>query len=154
MRQQQGTTTVEFAFVGLIFLTMLLASIEVGRGMYVSNTLEEVTRRGARVAAVCPINHPDVVRTAVFAGAGSTAGGSPVLYGLDAGNIQVEYLSENGLPAGGYDDARFVRVEVSNYSYPLIYPFGTIDMGTYSTTIPTESLGYVPELDMRTCFGS
>ena len=64
--RQKGTTTVEFAVVAALLLTLLFGVIEVGRAMFVWNTLNEATRRGARVAAVCPVDHASVARVTIF----------------------------------------------------------------------------------------
>lgn len=48
---ENGAYSVEFAMVIVIFLTVIFGIIEVARAMYVINTLQEVTRRGASAAA-------------------------------------------------------------------------------------------------------
>ena len=45
-----GTAAVEFALVAVIFFTLVFGIIEVSRLLYVFNTLQEVTRRGAAAA--------------------------------------------------------------------------------------------------------
>ncbi len=151
--RQRGISTVEFAIVGLLFFTLLLGIIEAGRGFFVWNTIEEATRRAARVAAVCPIGHSSVVRAAIFEAAdGGTE--SPILQGMNTGNVNVEYLDESGAVTVTYPDAAFVRVTIQGYSYPLFFPFSAFTVPESSTTVPVESLGYIPELNMRACFGT
>ena len=69
--RQKGTTTVEFAIVGTAMMLVLLLSIEMRRMIFVINTLGEATRRGGRMAAVCPINDPEISRVAVFNSSGA-----------------------------------------------------------------------------------
>jgi TadE-like protein len=50
-KRQAGVAAVEFALLAIIFFTFVFGVIEVARAMYVFNTLQEVTRRGAAAAA-------------------------------------------------------------------------------------------------------
>jgi Flp pilus assembly protein TadG len=154
VRRQHGTSTVEFAIVGLLFFSLLFGVIEAGRALFVWNGLTEMTRRGARVAAVCPMNHPDIARVAIMAGPGST-GDSPVMQGLSTANVSVRYLAADGSVATGYETTRFVQVSIANYQHALLFPFGvTLDAPAAVTTLPAESLGYIPDLEIRACFGA
>ena len=47
---QRGLSTVEFALVANVVLILMFAVFEVGRAYFVYAMLDEVTRRGARVA--------------------------------------------------------------------------------------------------------
>lgn len=153
MKTQRGTATVEFALIGLIFFVLLFGVIEGARALFVWNGLAEATRRGARVAAVCPMNHPGIARIALM-GAPGGSGASPVLPGLTGANIGIDYLDENGGAAAGYTSARFVRVRITGYQFALLFPFGvTLDGPAAATTLPVESLGYIPDLAMRACYG-
>ena len=64
-QHQQGLATVEFAIIGMIAMVVLFAVFEVARVFFVYNMLEEATRRGARLAAVCAINDPAVREIAI-----------------------------------------------------------------------------------------
>ena len=55
-RRQRGLTTVEFSIVALLLFVVLFGVFEVARMMWVFNALDEVTRRGARMAAVCQLS--------------------------------------------------------------------------------------------------
>lgn len=155
MHYQRGTTTVEFAIIAGAALTVLFGVIEVGRALFVWNTAAEMTRRGARVAAVCPINHPTIGEIAIFNQAGGGAQSS-VLNGLTTANINVEYLDDDGNATATYPDVSYVRVSIINYQHTMLIPFSpvTIPVPPFTTTIPAESLGYVPDLELRECFGS
>lgn len=153
--RERGTTTVEFAIVGALALVVLFGVIEVGRMLFVWNTIAEATRRGARVAAVCPINSPAVDQVTIFGTPGGSSTTSPVLSGLSTANVKVEYMEADGDLTLDYIKIDFVRVSIINYQHTLLIPFfvRTISVPTFSTTLPNESLGYIPDINMRKCFG-
>lgn len=139
--RQAGITTVEFAIIGLTTLIVLFAVLEFGRFLFVTNALNEATRRGARLAAVCPMNDPAIARSAAFISAGDSS--STVVTGLTTGNIAIEYLNATGAPTSTFAQVAFVRVRISNFQHVLLIPvFGrTITLEGYPTTLPRESLG-------------
>lgn len=148
--RQQGSTTVEFAFVAGLFFVVLFGVIEVGRALFVWNTLTEATRRGARVAAVCPVNHAAIARVTVF-GDPASATTSPILGGLTTGNVQVSYLDQNGGAVAnpgttGFLNIRYVRVGITGYQITLLIPYlsQVLTALPFQTTLPRESLGVVP----------
>lgn len=155
MKRQRGTTTVEFAIVGAVALTVLFGVIEVGRALFVWNTLAEATRRGARLAVVCPMNHPAIKRVTIL----SKPEGpdtSPVVPGLSTANVAVAYLQDDGSAAASYSQTKYVRVSITGYEYTLFIPLVTpkITAPPFSTTLPAESLGYVPDSGTFECFGT
>ncbi len=144
--KQQGTTTVEFAIVGLVFFMVLFGLIDFSRIFFGLAALDEATRRGARVAAVCPVNDPAVAQVATFSG---------IIPTLGTQHIAVEYLDEDGVvvgaPAGaGYGTIRYVRVRIQNFQLQTFIPgFTTVlPMPAFETTIPSESLGRVGTADI------
>jgi len=145
-RNQQGTTTVEFAIVGLVFFTVLFGVIDLSRIFFSLAALDESTRRGARVAAVCPVNDPVVAQVAIFNGLVPTLGTQ---------NIAVQYLDVDGnlvgAPAGaGYGSIRYVRVRIQNLQLQMFIPglATLLTMPAFETTIPSESLGRVGTADV------
>jgi Flp pilus assembly protein TadG len=142
-RGQRGTTVVEFAIVGALLLTLVFAVVEFGRTLFTVNALTEATRRGARVAAVCPVGDPKPAQVAVF----DVGGKSSVVAGLSTANIVVEYLDTAGTvlanPAASFSSIRYVRVRVVSFSESMIIPFfmRTLSLAGFSTTLPRESLG-------------
>jgi Flp pilus assembly protein TadG len=144
-RRQQGVTTIEFAIVGLLALTVLFAVIEIARAFFVYNALEEATRRGARVAAVCQLDDPAIAQIASF-----TASGSGLVGGLAPANIAVEYLDASGNvladPMASYGLIAYVRVSIVNFSHQLLIPMfiSSFTTPSFSTTVPAESLGVWP----------
>jgi hypothetical protein len=135
---QRGTTTVEFAIVGAVALTLLFTVIEFSRILFTLNMLDEGVRRGARVAAVCDVGHAAIAQAAAFV----------TLPGLTTSNVVTEYLGDDGStladPAGAdYGLISFVRVQIVNYSFPVALPFiaATFASPVISATLPRESLG-------------
>lgn len=159
--KQSGLTTVEFSIIGVVFFMVLLAVIEFGRGLFVWNALNEVTRRAARLAAVCPINHGAITRVAVFDEA-SGDGKSPIVAGLSADDLTITYLDAQGNavgdPTGNFTDIRYVRGSITGYRHAFLIPFVTgalaVDAPPFETTIPRESLGIPREGANPICFGS
>ena len=139
--KQKGLATVEFAIVAAVLFTMIFGVIEVARAFFVSSALDEATRRGARMAAVCPINDPAIFQAAAFDNA--------VLPDLDAGDIAVEYLDTAGAVVGspatsaGFRQIRYVRVRVVGFQHQMFIPFvsALFVMPEYATVLPRESLG-------------
>lgn len=156
---QKGTSTVEFAIVGALFFTVLFGVAEVARALYVWNTLAEATRRGARIAAVCPVNHSAIRRIAVFDNA-TGGGSSPIVGGLNSGNIRLEYLDSNGVviadPVSDFIQIRYVRVAIAGYQHQFLVPFFSrlMNVPSLETTLPRESLG-IPRVGAgQQCFGT
>ncbi len=149
IRKQRGLATVEAAIVGLVAMITLFGVIEVARVFFVMNALEEATRRGARVAAVCQLNDAAIAEVTVFNPSGGGAN-SALLPGLTTGNVLVQYLDEGGnvlgAPGGSFGLIRFVRVSIVNFAHQLIIPLATrtFTMPNFATTIPAESLGVWP----------
>jgi len=149
MRRQQGITTVEVAVVGLVAMITLFGVVEVARVFFVLNALDEATRRGARIAAVCQINDTAIAEITVFNPSGGGAASS-LLAGLTTGNVVVEYLDQGGIPLpnpiGSFGLIQFVRVSITEFTHQLIIPLWmqTFVMPNFATTIPAESLGVWP----------
>ena len=136
MKQMRGVTTVEFAFVGSLLLVVLFACIEFGRATYSLAALNEGTRRAARLAAVCPINDPQVVAAVNFMG----------VNGFNNSNVSVSYLDANGASLGttpALANVYYVRVGVVGYTIPLSIPLlsVTLTSPSFTVTLPAESLG-------------
>jgi hypothetical protein len=137
-RRQRGTTTVEFAVVGLLTLVLLFTVIEFGRILFSLNVLDESARRAARIAAVCPVGDPAIGDAATFVD----------LPNLTAANVVTEYLDANGAPLGDPAGAdwgliRYVRVRLVNYAFPIAIPLiaATFTAPEIASTLPSESLG-------------
>ena len=140
-KKQGGMSTVEFALVAAVLFTMIFGVIEVARAFFVTSALDEATRRGARMAAVCPIDDPAIFQAAAFNNA--------VIPDLDAGDITVEYLDNAGAlvanpaAAASFRLIRYVQVRVVGYQHQMMIPFvsATFFMPEFATVLPRESLG-------------
>lgn len=138
-RAQAGLAAVEFAIVGVYALAVLIGAMEVGRMLFVWNTLGEATRRGARVATVNA--SAATVKAAVLTYAGHVPG-------LSTGNVAVGYLDEAGaastVNAAG---VAFVTVSITGYSHSLLIPgfSNSVPVPAFATTLPVESLGVDPD---------
>jgi hypothetical protein len=93
-RPQGGATLAEFALCVLVFLGVLFFVTEAMRAMYMWNTLQEVTRRAARAAAIGDFSDPaamDAIRQSAVMrdSAGTLPLGTPV---TDA-HVRIDYLS-------------------------------------------------------------
>lgn len=154
---QKGMYTVEFAIVGSVFLITLLSIIQLGIVLLTWNALSEATRRGARVAVVCPVNDAAIKNIAMFDNPLGTGGG--LIAGLEAQDIDVKYLDVDGLvivdptPTGDYISIQFIRVSINNgYSFPGLLPWlsSIVSAPPFSTTLPRESLG-VSRTSVESC---
>lgn len=145
--RQRGVTCVEFAIIGSVFFTLLFGVIEFGRALFVANALTESTRRGARMAAVCPVGDPAPALVAIFANAD---GASRIAPDLTTANVVVSYLNQAGAtianPTANYAAIRYVQVRIVNFTQEMLIPFllPEILMPAFTATLPIESLGYSP----------
>jgi Flp pilus assembly protein TadG len=146
-RDQTGTTTVEFAIVASVMFVLVFGVIEFGRAMFVANALDESTRRGARLAAVCPVGDPMPAQAAILAG---TDGVSMISPDLTVANVAIAYLDVNGAPVANpainLAAIRYVRTSIVNYQQRMLIPFimPSFLMPSFAATLPAESLGYGP----------
>lgn len=153
--RQKGLYTVEFAIIGLLAMVVLFGAIEMGRMLFVANTLGEATRRGARVAAVCPINDPAIANTTIF-----NTGSATIANNMTTGNVVVEYLDEDGIvvpnpsvSTAEYVRVRYVRVRIQGFQHTMFIPGMNINftMPEYPSTLPRESLGVPREGVVAAC---
>jgi len=149
--QQKGLYIVEFALVAALFFVLLFAVIEFARTLFVWNTLTEATRRGARLAVVCPVDHASIANVTVF-NAPAAAGASPILPGLDSSDVVTDYLDQTGAVTAVFNDIRYVRVSIVGFTHTLLIPAllpglpaMTLTAPAFETTLPRESLGAVPD---------
>jgi len=176
MKSQQGAALPEFALIGLLFFTLLFSAIEVGRWLFTWNTLVEATRRGARIAAVCPL-FDDYIKIATVFGTPSqsrpiTNQNSPLVRGLNSSQVTIAYYSVDDatnttkyvdLTAANANIAKIKLVEVgldlnkNNWNYRFIAPvvgdiLGNIIPPNVSTILPIESLGDRQKLTVTSGF--
>jgi len=148
LKRQRGLFVVEFAIVGAVFLITLFMVIEFGRLLFTWNVLDEITRRGARLAAVCPVNSAGIFKRSTL----QNEAGEP-LVNITGEQLVIEYLDSDGDeidPPAVQDDAangtiQFVRARIDEYSYEAIFPMNLVFQApAFETTLPAESLGVMP----------
>jgi len=138
MKQQRGLYAVEFAIVGSVFLIALFMVIEFGRLLFTWNVLDEITRRGARLAAVCPVMVTPTPSASFFDRA--TMGGTTI--NIASGELIIKYFDSDGTPQTDPDDIDFVRASIVGYKYQAFFPISLFfDAPAFETTLPAESLG-------------
>ncbi len=160
LKRQHGATTVVFAIVGLVLMVMIFGVLEVGRAYYTAAMLEEVTRRGARLAAVCPVNDPAIPRLAIF-NASTDASNSAFITGLSPANVTIDYIDGNNAVVANPTDPsdfltiRYVRARITGFTYQLSVPFvsgiATLPMPDFAYLLPRESLGVPREGAITPC---
>jgi len=125
---------------------LIFAVLEFARAFFVANALTEATRRGARMAIVCPINDPAIAQVATFNAPGA-GNNSPIIRDLDTSDFVLEYLDRAGTvlgnPADNFVAIRYIQLRVVNFEHELLIPYAniTITMPEFSTRLPRESLG-------------
>ncbi|TBW09836.1 pilus assembly protein [Azotobacter chroococcum subsp. isscasi] len=150
-RAMQGVYVVEFAIIGLLLFVLLFGVLEMGRLYFTVNTMDEVVRRGARLASVCNISDPVVLHRALFNEA-ADSGESALVANLKPSNLQLSYFDKNGAlvsspgdltSATGFRAIRFVRLRVANFKFDFLVPGlqGLITLPVFQSTLPRESLG-------------
>lgn len=127
----RGAEAVEFALVSLVFFTVLLGAMEMGRLMFYWNTAAEATRLGARMAVVCDPNGTSVaaIRTRM----------RQLLAIIPDAEIAVSYL-----PAGcDVNTCTMATVSIAAATPITTYiPFAPLSllMPSFATTLTRESM--------------
>jgi Flp pilus assembly protein TadG len=155
-KRMRGVYVVEFAIVGLLLFVVLFGVLEMGRLFFTVNALNETVRRGARLAAVCEIHEPRILRRAIF-NAAEDSGASSLIANLETADLTLVYLDESGAPianpsqagATGFSAIRYVQLRVENFTFDPLIPGlrGVITLPPFSSTLPRESLGRHAESD-------
>lgn len=165
LKHQTGAAIVEFAIIGSLLLAFIYGIFEFGRMMFVYNTMQEISRRGAREATVRWVSDTTAIKSAALFGASVLPGGPEI---TDA-NIFIRYLRSNGIdtvsavPLDAGDNLAacndvtrttecivYVEVAVKNVEYrPLIFKAGAVTTSKPLNTMPeattvvyAESLGF------------
>lgn len=150
VRQMRGVYVVEFAIIGMLLFTLLFGVLEMGRLFFTVNALNETVRRGARLAAVCDISEPRILRRAIY-NAANDSGASSLISGLGTADLRLTYLDGTGGPVlfpsdpvavNGFRAIRYVRLQVRGFTFNLLIPgFGGITLPDFQSILPRESLG-------------
>lgn len=141
-KNEEGKTLVEFAIVGTAFLTIMFGVIEFGRLYWTHNALRDAARRGVRYAAIRRNDTAgqQAVKNMVVYG-NPNGGTTPLVPGLKTSNIGIEYVNYDGVQLSSR-----ATVKITNYQFQFAVPLvgGKINMPAYRTSLPGESVGYVP----------
>jgi Flp pilus assembly protein TadG len=138
---EQGATLVEFSIAALVFLTVMFGVIEFGRALWVHNALADAARRGARYATFhssSPEDQEKVKNVVVY---GDEDGGeTPMIPNLTIDNVTVNHT--DWAVNGGT-----VTVSITEYEFQFVIPLvgTTITMPSYTTTLPGECIGFIPD---------
>lgn len=165
LQRQSGAAIVEFALICAIFIALIIATIEFGRMLYVYNSMQEISRRGAREATVRWISDSAAIKSAALFGANTLPGAPEVTNS----NIFIRYLRANGIdevtttPLDAGDNLAacndvtrtaecitYVEVSVRNVTYtPLIFNPASVTTSRPNVSLPqattvvyAESLGF------------
>ncbi len=137
---ERGASLVEFALVAMTFFLALFGVLEVGRLLWVHNTLTEAVRNGTRYATLHTPNEAQVKAVVVYGSAAPAAGAHPVAAGLTTNMVNVTYSSPFGVKIGS------VTVTISGYIFKFAVPLvgNTLNLAPYKSTMTAESAGMVP----------
>jgi Flp pilus assembly protein TadG len=134
-RKQAGATTVEFAFVLIVFLMFLLGITDFSRMLFTWNAANEATRAGARYAVVCD----------------DTGKQAQVLAKMQALLPQISAINLAWIPAGcNASTCQGVTVTITGLNYQWISPIAGLavlapkSMPTFSTFLPREIMRQDP----------
>ena len=129
LHRQRGATLVEFALISVVFVTLLMATIEFGRWLSTLELVSETTRLGARMAVVCDINDT-TIRTRMRAYL-------PML-GLADSQISIAYF-----PAScNKSNCQGVTVSIVGATFRPSIPFlaSAFPVPPFTTSLPRESM--------------
>lgn len=135
---QDGASLVEFSIAGTVFFLALFGVLEVGRLLWVHNSLTEAARRGARYAVLHAKDDTTVAHYVVY---GVSSGGTqPIVSGLKEDMVGVTYSSDFGLKRG------FATVAITGYTFTFSIPMigSTVTMPIYKSAMTGENAGTTP----------
>ncbi|UUM30077.1 TadE/TadG family type IV pilus assembly protein [Vibrio japonicus] len=141
-RKQSGITIVEFTLLASVLLLILFAIIEIAIYAYSLQSMSDMSRRAARIAAVCVVNDSDIKTLALSEGAPD---------GFTADNLEIEYLDSAGSvlvdPVANHVSIHYVRARIVDFDYGFsgLLSFlgnnGLVPVAGFQTILPAESLG-------------
>jgi Flp pilus assembly protein TadG len=137
---ERGAALLEFAIGSTIFVSAMFGVLEVGRMLWVHNSLVDATRRAARYAVNQGMSTGAQNGARNMAVYGNAAGeGQPLVQNLTASQVKITY--QNFELGGGT-----VTAEIENYDFNFVLPLvgKTMRLPAYKTSLTAESAGYVP----------
>src|SRR4030095_15421475 len=143
-KNERGAALVEFAIVATVFISVMFGVIEFGRLFWTHNALRDAARRGVRYAAVRKNDAAGiqaVKNMAVYGDPNPAVGAQPLVNGLSTSNVNIDYQNYNGLQLSSRATVSITNLQFQ-FSVPLLG--GTMTLPSYRTSLPGESVGYVP----------
>jgi Flp pilus assembly protein TadG len=137
---ERGAALLEFAIGATLFLSAVFGVLEVGRLLWVHNSLVDATRRAARYAVNQGMSAGAQAEAKNMAVYGNTAGtGQPLVQDLTTTQVKLTYL--NYQLGGGT-----VTAEIENYDFKFVLPLvsKTMRLPAYKTSLTGENAGFVP----------
>jgi Flp pilus assembly protein TadG len=137
---ERGAALLEFAIGATIFVSAMFGVLEVGRLLWVHNSLTDATRRAARYAVNQGMSTSAQTGAKNMAVYGNAAGaGQPLAPDLSAAQVKITYQNFE-LGAGT------VTAEIENYDFSFVLPLvgRTMRLPAYKTSLTAENAGYVP----------
>jgi Flp pilus assembly protein TadG len=130
--RQPGSVAVELALVMLVFVTLVIGTIDLTRWLYAIDAINEAAREGARVAVVCNLNAGAITARMQPSLAMATGGTATVTY-APGGCCAREAVC---VPA-----CTGVTVTLTGYRVPRVAWFlPTMTLPNVVTFLPRESL--------------
>lgn len=139
---ERGAALLEFAIGATIFLSATFGVIEIGRLLWVHNSLVDATRRAARHAVNQGMSGQAKTEAKNMAVYGNVSGtGQPLV--PDLSTAQVIVTHQNFELGGGT-----VTVEIDSYDFKFVLPLvsKTMRLPAYKTSLTGENAGYVPSV--------
>ena len=140
-RHQKGATAVEFAFVAIVFFSVLLGILEFGRVLYTWNAVAEATRWGVRQAVVCEPGSSSALSRMQL-----------IMPSLASANVSIQWYDSSGAVSATCDSTNCagVAVSVTGLTVSSIAPinwvgFSTLTVPGFSTYLPREIMGQDPD---------
>jgi Flp pilus assembly protein TadG len=137
---ERGAALLEFAIGSTIFVSAMFGVLEIGRMLWVHNSLVDATRRAARYAVNQGMSTGAQTAAKNMAVYGNAAGtGQPLVPDLTAAQVKITY--QNFELGGGT-----VTAEVEAYDFNFVLPLvgRTMRLPAYKTSLTAENAGYVP----------
>ena len=147
LKNQKGSTLVEFSIIAGLFFMLIFAIIEFGRLLFTWHVLNETSRRTARLASVCQIStaeQQDIKLASIV--------NNVPLPNFSVNNIRLVYLDSLGQEITddisetvNFNQIEFIEATITNYQVALLIPLATFDINftapEFKTILPRESLG-------------
>ena len=142
-KQKKGIAVVEFTIVSTVLLLLILSVASIGYYMYSLQTLNNMTRKAARLAAVCNIStasQTGIITSVIDENAPSD---------FEQKHLVIEYLDSSSTLTTTFDEIRYVRARITDYNYQFtaVLSFlgdsGLVETPEFETTLPAENLGVI-----------